>query len=254
MTLRALAFLAALPFAACLPRSTVHPRAAEEVRRGYAYVAGGDLERAQIAFEHALEFRPDLPQAHAGLGVVARLREDLDGARARFERAVRLAPDFAEGHADLGEALLAAGRADEAESELRAALAIDPDLADARQNLARALLRRGLDRGEAGIPLLVAARREVLHVLESEPDRAPAHRDLGYLAYRAADWAGAEAEYRRATELEPKDAEGQLGLCAALGRLGRCAEATAACDRCLALSPNLEACRQGKRQAEVCGG
>jgi Flp pilus assembly protein TadD len=243
---------AAVACAACLPRPTVHPRAAEEVRRGYAHVASGDLERAEVAFEHALEFRPDLPQAHAGLGVVARLREDLAGARLRFERAVRLAPDFAEGHANLGESLLAAGRAGEAEEELRAALAIDPDLADARQNLARALLRRGLDAGEAGAPLLAAARREVLHVLEAEPDRAAAHHDLGWLAWRAGDFAGAEAEYRRAAELEAGEPAHELGRCAALGRLGRCADAAAACERCLALAPNLEACRQGKRNALAC--
>jgi Flp pilus assembly protein TadD len=252
MTARAPLLAAALACAACVPRSTVHPRAAEEVRRGYAHVARGDLERAEIAFAHALEFRPDLPQAHAGLGVVARMREDLDAAKLRFERAIRLAPDFAEGHADLGEVLLAEGRDEEAEAELREALAIDPDLSDARQNLARSLLRRGLAGGEVGVPLLAAARREVLHVLESEPDRAAAHHDLGFLAWRAGAFAEAEAEYRRAAELEPGDPAHELGRCAALGRLRRCAEAAAACGRCLSIAPNLEACRLGKRGAEAC--
>jgi Flp pilus assembly protein TadD len=243
----------ALVLLACSARGTVHPRAAEELRRGYAHVARGDLERAEVAFAHALAFRPDLPEGHNGLGVVARLREDLDGARHHFERAVALAPDFAEGRANLGEALLAAGRSGEAEEELRRALAIDPDLADARQNLVRALIHRGVDAGQAGVPALVQARRECLHLLESEPDRAAAHHDLAFLAFRAGDWAAAEAGYRRAAALEPAYAPHQLGLCAALGRLGRCKEAAAACGRCLELAPGMDACRKGRRGAEGCG-
>jgi Flp pilus assembly protein TadD len=240
--------------AACAPRATVHPRAAEELRRGYHHVARGDLERAEVAFEHALAFRPDLPEGHSGLGVVARLREDLDGARRRFERAVALRPDFAEGHANLGEALLAAGRNAEAEAALRRALAIDPDLGDARQNLVRALIRRGLDAGEEGVPALVQARRECLHLLEAEPERAAAHHDLAFLDFQAGDWAAAEAGYRRAAELEPAGAAHALGLCAALGRLGRCKEAATACGRCLELAPGMDACRRGRRGAEGCGG
>ncbi len=95
---------------ACAPRLAVHPRAAEEVERGYRYLGGGDPERAEIAFAHALEFDPDFPEALNGLGIVERSRDRLDDAQRRFERAVRLAPDFAEGHANLGELLLARAR------------------------------------------------------------------------------------------------------------------------------------------------
>ncbi|HET7826237.1 MAG TPA: tetratricopeptide repeat protein, partial [Anaeromyxobacter sp.] len=140
------AVLAALTLAlaaGCAGRAATHPRAAEEILRGYRYVSEHDLERAEIAFAHALEFDPDLPEALNGLGIVARTREDLDGALRRFERAVRIDPDFAEGHANLGEAMLAKGRLDAAAHALERALGIDPDLADARQNLARALLRAG---------------------------------------------------------------------------------------------------------------
>jgi Tfp pilus assembly protein PilF len=247
----ALAAAAALALA-CAHRSTVHPRAAEELRRGYEHVARGDLERAEIAFEHALAFRPDLPEGHAGLGVVARLRDDLPAARRRFERAVKLEPDFAEGWANLGETLLAMQRPAEAERALRTALGIDPDLAEARQNLVRALLGRGLEAGERGVPLLLAARREALHLLEVDPDRAAAHHDLAFLAWRAGDLAAAEAGYERALALEPANAAHAVGLCAALVGLRRCDEAATACGRCLVLSADQPACREGKRFAEAC--
>jgi Flp pilus assembly protein TadD len=238
---------------ACAGSGSIHPRAAEELVRGWAHLEAGDAERAEVAFEHALEFRPDLPEAHNGLGVVARTREDLPGARARFERAVRLGPDFAEGHANLGETLLAMGRADAAEAELRAALRIDPDLADARQNLARALLGRALAAGgPARREPWRQARRELLHLLESEPARAAAHHDLAFVDYVDGRFDRAEAGYRRAAELDPGSHEALHGLCVSLVRLGRCADAARACERCLEVAPGAEACRKSLRGAQSC--
>jgi tetratricopeptide (TPR) repeat protein len=241
-----------LAAAGCVPRPGVHPRAAEEVVRGYRYSGAGDLERAEIAFEHALAFNPDFPEAENGLGVVARTRGELEAARRRFERAVRLAPDFAEGHANLGETLLALERPRPAEAELRAALRIDPDLADARQNLARTLLRRGLEAGADRATLWRRARREYLHLLEAEPGRAAAHHDLAFMDYAQGRFAEAERGYRRASELEPHSRDALHGLCASLVRLGRCAEAARACEACLVAAPGADACRTNLRAALAC--
>ncbi|WP_242346513.1 tetratricopeptide repeat protein [Anaeromyxobacter terrae] len=252
LAFRALApTLAVLSLVACAGRAAVHPRAAEEVRRGFAYLDAADPERAGVAFSHALEFDPQFPEALNGLGIVARREGDLEAARRRFERAVRLAPDFAEGHANLGETLLAASRDEAALEELRAALRIDPDLADARQNLARALLRRGLD--EPDRPARWAeARREYLHLLEADPARAAAHHDLAFMDYVEERFARAEAGYRRAAELEPESHEALHGLCISLVRLGRCAEAARACERCLEVAPGADACRTSLRGAHAC--
>jgi len=246
---------AALPLllCGCAGGATLHPRAAEQLHRGWAYLEAGDRERAEIAFEHALEFRPDLPEALNGLGVVARTRENLAGARARFERAVRLAPEFAEGHANLGETLLALGRSDAAEAELRAALRIDPDLADARQNLARALVARGIaSSGDALAARWREARRELLHVLESEPLRAAAYHDLAFIDYSEGRFPAAEAGYRRAVELAPTSHQALHGMCISLVRLGRCGEAARACERCLEIRPGADACRTSLRGARAC--
>ncbi len=248
----ALAIPLALVLGACAGRAGLHPRAAEEILRGYRFVAEDDLERAEVAFEHALAFDPDLPEALNGLGIVARAREDLEGALRRFERAVRIDPDFAEGHANLGEALLAQERPDAALGELERALRIDPDLADARQNLARALLRRGLG-GTAGREEAWArARREYLHLLESEPDRAAAHHDLAYMDFLEGRFERAERSYRRAAELAPASHQALHGLCVSLVRLGRCAEGARSCEACLAVAPGSDACRTSLRGARAC--
>jgi Flp pilus assembly protein TadD len=244
--------VAAALLCACAGSASIHPRAAEQLRRGYAHLESGDAERAGVAFEHALEFRPELPEALNGLGVVARTRGDLDLARSRFEQAVRLAPVFAEGHANLGETLLALGRSGAAEAELRAALRIDPDLVAARQNLARALIARGLADPRGRGEHWRAARRELLHLLESGPERAGAHHDLAFLDYSEGRFERAEAGYRRAAELAPASHEALHGLCVSLVRLGRCAEGARACERCLEVQPGASACRTSLRGARAC--
>jgi tetratricopeptide (TPR) repeat protein len=247
--MRALTLLALV--AGCAASPLVHPRAAEELRRGYAHLQARDAERAEVAFEHALEFAPDLAEGWNGLGVVARTRGDLEAARRRFGRAVRLAPDFAEGHANLGEVLLALERPAEAVDGLRAALRIDPDLAGARLNLARALLQAGLLDPAARPLRWREARREYLHLQEADPESATASQDLGFMDYLDARPAAAEAGYRRAVERAPTP-EALLGLCLSLVRLGRCAEGRAACDRCLELAPGYESCRVSRRGAMAC--
>ena len=250
MTRRRLA-LPLLLALSCAHRAPLHPRAAEEVRRGYAHLQRGDAERAAVAFEHALAFDPEIPEALNGLGVVARSAGRLDEARRRFERALGLDPDFAEGHANLGETLLALGRPTAARAEMEAALRIDPDLADARQNLARALLREGLEAPGRRDALWARARREYLHLLESEPERASAHHDLAFMDYHLGRFDRAEEGYRRAAGMAPSP-EALHGMCISLVRLGRCAEGARACERCLEVAPGAEPCRVSLRGALAC--
>jgi Tfp pilus assembly protein PilF len=235
----------------CVHRAPVHPRAAEEIVRGYGHLKAGDAERAEIAFEHALAFDPEIPEALNGLGVVARRRGRNGEARRRFEQAISAKPDFAEARTNLGETLFATGDAVAAIAEFERALAIDPDLADARMNLARALVRRGLDAPPHRAAAFARARRELLHCLESDERRAAAHHDLGFLEFHAGRFAEAERSYRRAAELAPS-AEALHGLCISLVRLDRCGEGAKACERCLEASPAAERCRTSLRGARAC--
>jgi Flp pilus assembly protein TadD len=237
--------------AACASAPAVPPRAAEQLRRGYAHLAGGDAERAEVAFAHALELAPELAEGWNGLGVVARTREDAEAARRHFARAVRLSPELAEAHANLGEALLALQREEEAEGALREALRLAPDLPGARLNLARALLHRGLLEPARREARWAEARRQYLHLLEAAPDRSEPHADLAFMDWLSGRPERAEAGWRRAVAAAPTP-EAWHGLCLALTRLGRCAEGRDACDRCLAMGPGLEACRQSRRAADAC--
>jgi tetratricopeptide (TPR) repeat protein len=245
---------AAILLAACAASPRVHPRAAEEIERGYRYLAANDLERADVAFAHALEFNEDIPEALNGAGVVERRRGHVDEARHRFEHAVKVAPDFAEGLVNLGETELAREREEAAEGDFRAALRIDPDLVVARLDLARALLHRGRRDPRERERLWAAARREYLHLLEARPDVAEAHHDLAFMAYEAGAYAEALERYERAVALQPAYAEALHGKCIALARLGRCAEGARACRRCLEASPQSDRCGASLRAALACEG
>jgi Tfp pilus assembly protein PilF len=246
-----LAALLALAALAC-PSPRVHPRAAEEVARGYRYLAADDLERADVAFAHALAFNEDIPEAQNGAGIVLRRRGDLDGASRRFEHAVKVAPDFAEGLVNLGEVALTRGREGEAEEDFRAALRVDPDLAVARLDLARTLLHLGRRDAARRREAWLAARREYLHLLEANAAIPEAHHDLGYMDYESENPARAAQEYHRAVELAPDYVEALHGECVALVRLGRCAEAARSCRRCLEVDAGAERCATSLRGALAC--
>jgi Flp pilus assembly protein TadD len=106
--------------------------------------------------------------------------------------------------------------------------------------------------GAARDEVWARARRELLHLLEAAPASAAAHHDLAYLDYASGRFDRAEAGYRRAAELAPSSHEALHGRCASLVRLGRCAEAALACERCLAVAPAAKACRTSLRGARAC--
>jgi tetratricopeptide (TPR) repeat protein len=234
---RALLPLASLLALSCAS-SPPHPRAVEQVFRGYAHLAAGDRERAEVAFEHALEMAPDLAEARAGLGVALRTGGRALQALEQFDAAVAADPDLAEGHAGRGEALLALGDATAGEAALADSLRVDPDQVAARLVRARFLARSAVRAsGEERRLLLDRARRDLFHAVEARPGVALVHHDLGWISWLQGDAVGAAESYARAARLDPAMAEAWLGACAALGAAGRRAEAEGACARCAEAAP-----------------
>jgi tetratricopeptide (TPR) repeat protein len=232
-----------LLLAALFPISCVssppHPRAVEQVRRGYAHLAAGDRERAEVAFEHALEMAPDLAEARGGLGVALRADGRAVEALAQFDAAVAADPDLAEGHAGRGEALLALGDHDAGQVALGDSLRVDPDQVAARLVRARLLAARAARAaGEERRLLLERARRDLLHAIEARPGVALVHHDLGWVSWLQGDAPAAAASYARAAELDPSMAEAWLGACAALEAAGRRLDAEVACARCVEAAPS----------------
>ncbi len=129
------------------------------------------------------------------------------------------------------------------------AVAKDPNYAQAYAGLADAYIllfdREWISKDEASPKIRSAVQRAI----ELDPTLAEPHAALAVLKEEADwDWAGAEAEYRKAIGLNPNDATSHHWYSLLLQNLGRLKEALAEIEKALALdpaSPQINANRAG---------
>jgi serine/threonine protein kinase/TolB-like protein/Tfp pilus assembly protein PilF len=122
--------------------------------------------------------------------------------------------------------------------EFNQATAKDPKYAQAYAGLAEAYVilfdREWISNIEASPKIRSAAQRAI----ELDPTLAEPHAALATLKEEADwDWAGAEAEYRKAIALNPNDATSHHWYSILLENLGRTKEALAEIEKALALDP-----------------
>jgi TolB-like protein/tetratricopeptide (TPR) repeat protein len=85
-----------------------------------------ELDRGAAAARRAVTLDPNLPEAHAALGVARTWQWNWDGAEASFQRAIDLNPNSAVAHEQYADLLMVTMRDDEALSEARRAAELDP--------------------------------------------------------------------------------------------------------------------------------
>jgi len=149
--------------------------------------------KAKEAITRALEIDPDLPEAHATLGLIRWVLEwNFKGAEEAFKTALRLNPGSSKSHFDYAYYLASrAGKSDNAVLTARKAIELDPLSGNAYHALGASLISS--DRIEEAIEKLRYAQ-------EISPKHLPSIRWLG--------WA-----YREAGMLEEAMVEIEKGLC-----------------------------------------
>ncbi len=135
-------------------------------------------------------------QREMQLGHSARKAGRMAEALDHYRSAVEQEPDSAEANSVYGLMLLRVGRTGEAEAPLRKAVEIAPKHVALRMNLAQWL-------AEAGP--LDAAVELVATIAAEEPQHAFVWERLGELKVRQRRFGEAAANFRRATELQPRD-------------------------------------------------
>lgn len=153
------------------------PKFAEEdalshVRRGEVLHHRGDLTGAAEEFQAAIRLRPQLGQAHRGLGAIRMDQHDWGGAVEALDAAIRVRPDDAEAYYWLGRALMAQRKWTAAVGALRKATELNPDDAEAYADLGLVRMAEG-DLSEADEVLRIAIRLK--------PHNADAHHLLDIL-------------------------------------------------------------------------
>ncbi len=179
---------------------------------GSAYLNPAEaLPPARAAAQRALEFDPDLPEAHTALAEVLAAEGRWDEAEREFVRAIELNPGNARAHERYGLLIVDRERFEEARSELEIAAELDPTSRVIRANLAFVrFLLRDFDGTES----------EALRMIELEPDF-----DYGYYILAAAlSMQGrheeAVAAANRCIELAPDDLYNLAALGFVLARTG----------------------------------
>jgi tetratricopeptide (TPR) repeat protein len=119
---------------------------------GFVFLRRGELDKAILEFQAALDIRSRSTQTHYNLGA-ALIQNNMGNAFARkqlldegidhLQEAVRLRPDYADAYFNLGTVLFHQGRIDQAIAQWQKALAIRPTDAEAHRNVASALRRQG---------------------------------------------------------------------------------------------------------------
>ena len=98
----------------------------ERAGRAALTVDGSALDEARAAFERVIAFDGAIWEAHFGLGLVARKRDDHAAAASAFRRVLELAPEQPDALHELGVAVLASGEENEAVSLLERAATLRP--------------------------------------------------------------------------------------------------------------------------------
>jgi predicted O-linked N-acetylglucosamine transferase (SPINDLY family) len=178
---------------------------------GTAWMAHGQIERAEAAFRAAIALRPSLAEAHCNLGILLCQRGRLAEAAHSFAAAIRHRPELVEAHNNLGNVQKDLGRRTDALRAYRQALRQRRDYAPAHYNLGLALL----EGGEAG-----PASAHLRAALICSPDHVAAHHDYGNALRRLGAAERSLLSYRRALRVHPRYADALCNLAIALQQLG----------------------------------
>ncbi|XP_021182328.3 protein O-mannosyl-transferase TMTC2 [Helicoverpa armigera] len=87
---------------------------------GSVLTTQGRTAEAEVAFERALKYRPNMADVHYNLGILLQNQRRYSDAIKSFERAIYFRPSMALAYVNLGTSLMADGRLAEAASALRA--------------------------------------------------------------------------------------------------------------------------------------
>jgi serine/threonine protein kinase/tetratricopeptide (TPR) repeat protein len=224
--------VAASAFTGCILKRPDHPTA--YLLRSYASMGLQRPGDAAADCREALRLRPDLTEAHVGLGNALGRQGKLAEAEAEYRGALRLQSDFAEAHLGLGNALGRQAEHAKADAEFRQAVRLRPDLFPDAEVLQGVTLR---DYGKDA-----EAEAKFRHALLLRPDYGDAHSQLGLVLRSQGKYAEAEAECREALRQAARfraDAPGfHVNLGITLKAQGKHAEAEEECREALRLRPD----------------
>ena len=166
---------------------------------GYVHYMGSgvsvstpDFDRAHKALDRALALDPDLAEAHAVKGSIARSAWDWAGAEREYRRAIEAAPSLFEAHHSYSHLLMSQGRVEESLRESRLTVALDPLNTSATLHLGWHYFMAG--ETSKAIP-------EYMATIRLDPSFGQAHMQLTWAYLEAGRFREADESYRKYADL-----------------------------------------------------
>jgi tetratricopeptide (TPR) repeat protein len=191
-----------------------------EARTGLAgtLTLTGQPDQAAQHVRRTLAMSPDCAPAHFELGRALAALGQYDEAERELRDALRLEPDQALAQVTLGMVMAAKGDHPAAIGELRQALLMEPRNVEALVQLGGSL---------SAVDSLTAGHDAFTRALEYSPDRAATIGRVGLVLFRDGNYRQAEQWYREGVKAAPGLATMHSQLAKALANQGRLAEAEA---------------------------
>jgi lipoprotein NlpI len=172
------------------------------LNRGNVYLSKSDFEHALADFNEALRLDPKNAWAYAERGNLYKNRKDFEHALADLNEAIRLDPGYALAYFSRGDLYKSKGDIAEAMTDMNQTIRLDPNYALAY--FTRGRLSYMLGNGPAAIEDFSKAIKLNANEATSYFNRGVAYYVVGG---RNAD---AEADFRKAAEINPRDAYAAL--------------------------------------------
>jgi Tfp pilus assembly protein PilF len=169
---------------------------------GVISFARGEFYANDLAFDGQWELsNPQSSVAHSGMGVAYEKRGDTDRALAEYNAALACNPDDWTANDNLGVILLNRGQYWPAEKHLR--IVVAAHIHDPQIMVNYGITLEMLSMQQKNIPFRNAARKWFEHAINSNPNDANAHFELGAWQARFGDPAIARKELQTALSLNP---------------------------------------------------
>jgi lipoprotein NlpI len=179
-------------------------RADAYVNRGNVYLSKGDADHALSDFNEAIKRDPRSAWAFNARGEIYKNKGDAGHAMADFSEAIRLDPDYAMAYGLRGQLYKSGGDFEHARADLNQSIRLDPN--DASAYFVRGTVSYLMGDNPAALSDFTAS-------LKIDPNNQATYFNRGVAYYvvggRTPD---AEADFRKAVELDPKDAYAAIWL------------------------------------------
>ena len=179
-------------------------RADAYINRGNVYLSKGDADHALNDFNEAIKRDPHSAWAYNARGEIYKNKGDADHAMADFSEAIRLNPDYAMAYGLRGQLYKSGGDFEHARADLDQSIRLDPN--DASAHFIRGTVSYLLGDNPAAISDFTVS-------LKIDPNNQATYFNRGVAYYVIGGHTpDAEADLRKAVELDPKDAYAAIWL------------------------------------------